>query len=608
MPSKLKVRRCFRNWQGIFSDGSNFDQNNPTASKSINTNRASRSKKSRHIISTQTQKKITGCFRNWQGIDPSDVKLQVPKHFQNWQGIYLGNVKFDKVQPSTIKYITEYGFVCSNKQENIGLRRCFRNWQGIYLGFMNFDEDEAVFFKDVLTNSDNIEQDIEKNLSSALRVEQDISKDSDIYPQAIEDTTINSEPNITITHKVEQHVTDSHHTIEQDTTTKPHLHQDMKQDTTTNHKSYHKIKHDIATNTEIDHRNQRHTKMNSYIPLKIEQDVTAIERHLESLQQEQKQSKKRQYTEELKAALVSLVLDKKFTISQVAYNADVPHSTLLNWVNIAREGRNTNQSILKQEHKQYLIDFVDENPTAVLNEAFDNLTQKFEGLNIKKTHIQEFMKTECNIKVLKTDVPNRREIKINLQNRIEWVNQWCCTDMDYMKNCVFIECPRLDVVMKSGGLPYKKSGINVTPRYFFVAVSAIGVVETCMFHPGIKREDPYVDFLNAILDKMDGFNELKGSYIVMNNMHNWLLDDLEKLVTDRGYKCVYMPPYCSDLNPITKFWTTVKYRINRHYLMDGETISHRINESRTNLSKDDLEAFIQHSKNYFIGHLNKPNA
>lgn len=40
--------------------------------------------------------------------------------------------------------------------------------------------------------------------------------------------------------------------------------------------------------TETNHKNQRHTKMNPYIPLKIDQNSTAIERHVESLQQEQK--------------------------------------------------------------------------------------------------------------------------------------------------------------------------------------------------------------------------------------------------------------------------------------------------------------------------------
>ncbi|KAG2206871.1 hypothetical protein INT47_007628 [Mucor saturninus] len=595
MPSKPKARKCFCGWKGLFKKGRKGNQINQKATIVPKSNKVIRVPSSiRSPVQTQTS---TGCFQQCPDTKPNNNKQKVLSQFKNWQGIYIDSVKFNRAQTSVMKYDMDCNFVCLNS--NSELRRCFNNWQGIYLGFMDLNpNDEAVSFKDSL-DFDSNKKSFEKKPSFTLTVEH-VFRNSDTRSQTFE-SSMQTEPDIS-TPQIDQD------TINPDTKSKPHSDQDITQDTS----KYHKTKHHIATNTERDQQQQqhnkrdpRHSKMNSSIPLKKEQDTTAIERHLESLQQ---QEKEKLYTDDYKAALVSLVLDKKISVAQVANNADVPHSTLLNWVNLAREKICAQPSFFKLEHKQYLIDFIDENPTAVLNEALESLAQKFPGLNAKKTHIQEFMKNECNIKVLKTDVPNRKEIKMNLQNRIQWVNQWSHTDLDYMKNCVFIECPRLDVVMKSGGLPYKKSGLNVTPRYFFVAVSAVGIVETCMFHPGIKREDPYVEFLNAILDKMDRSDELEGSYVVMNNMHDWLLDDLEKIVVDRGYQCAYLPPYCSDLNPITKFWTSVKYGINRHYLLDGETIAHRINQSKANVLQSEIEGFIQHSKKYFTGHLNKPNA
>lgn len=589
MPSKPKARKCFGCWKGLLKKRNQNNQKATIVSKTNKVIRVPSSIKSPKVIPVQTQTTITGCFQDWPGTEPTHDKDQLPPQFKNWQGIYIDSVRFNKAQTSMMKPDMECNSIYLD--DNLELKRCFKNWQGIYLIFKDLNpKDEAVMFRDSL-DFDSIKQSLEKKASFTL-TEEHVFRDSNSRPQTLE-SSMQTEPDISTPQ------------IDLDTKSKPHSDHDMIQDTS----NHHKIKHDIATNTEIDQqqqkRNPRHSKMNSSIPLKIDQDTTAIERHLEYLQQ---QEKEKQYTDEYKAGLVSLVLDKKISVAQVANNANIPHSTLLNWVNLAREKMSAQPSFFKLEHKQYLIDFIDENPTAVLNEALESLTQKFPGLNAKKTHVQEFMKNECNIKVLKTEGPSRKDIKMNLQNRIQWVNHWSNTDLDYMKNCVFIECARLDVVMKSGGLPYKKSGLNVTPRYFFVAVSAVGIVETCMFHPGIKREDPYVDFLNAILDRMDGLNELKGSYVVMNNMHEWLLDDLEKLVIDRGYQCAYLPPYCSDLNPITKFWTTVKYGINRHYLLDGETIAHRIYQSKNNLTKIEVEGFIQHSKKYFIGHLNKPNA
>lgn len=111
---------------------------------------------------------------------------------------------------------------------------------------------------------------------------------------------------------------------------------------------------------------------------------------------------------------------------------------------------------------------------------------------------------ECNIKVLKTDALSRKEIKMTLKNCVDWVIQLSRTDLETQWKHIFSCNPRLDVVMKSG-LPYKKSGLNVTPSYFFVVLSVVGIVETCMFHPGIKRKDPYVYFLNTILNRLNGF-------------------------------------------------------------------------------------------------------
>ncbi|KAI7904271.1 uncharacterized protein BX663DRAFT_417824, partial [Cokeromyces recurvatus] len=56
-------------------------------------------------------------------------------------------------------------------------------------------------------------------------------------------------------------------------------------------------------------------------------------------------------------------------------------------------------SKLQEPHKQHLINFFffDENPSAVITDAVESLTTAFEGLDIKKSRVNEFMKDECNL-------------------------------------------------------------------------------------------------------------------------------------------------------------------------------------------------------------------
>lgn len=47
----------------------------------------------------------------------------------------------------------------------------------------------------------------------------------------------------------------------------------------------------------------------------------------------------------------------------------------------------------------HLIDFFDENPSAIIQDAVENLTKSFEGLEIKKSRVAGFMKEECNLSI-----------------------------------------------------------------------------------------------------------------------------------------------------------------------------------------------------------------
>ncbi|KAI9245803.1 hypothetical protein EDC94DRAFT_398505 [Helicostylum pulchrum] len=489
--------------------------------------------------------KVRRWFRNWQGIlmeervnndiDMSHVKSHSRlDNFKNWQGIDVSGMDFsEQQQHDTVKNELGTQFVVvtpATSKAEMELRRCFKNWQGIYLGFMDFEQ--------VVCDGNEVVVE---------------TRDVGTGPEPVASTGF-KKPNLIKSDNVQL-----------------------------TYQSLDPFGHSSPTPT----RSFSTVTSSSKIKSPPIHEVTSIE----PCQKEEKVKKKRCTSD---------------------FNTKIPTHVQHSFSTPAKSEDFANTELLQENHKQFLIEYVDSHPTAVLNEAFQSFTKKFDGFLVKKSTIQSFIKDQCTIKVLETDYSSnvqksKRTInsKINVQFRHDWTNAWSQTDIDFTANCVFIERVQLNVVMKSGGLPTKRPELKVTPRYFFVAMSTCGIVETQMFHPAVKREDPYVAFVEHVLNQMDKV-EKKSKYVVMSGMHDWLLDDLEEIVQDRGYQCVYLPPSAAGLNPITEFWKVVKYGIRRQYLFEGETIADRINESRHHVPKEKVEEFIQYAKLYFNRCLNKP--
>ena len=150
-----------------------------------------------------------------------------------------------------------------------------------------------------------------------------------------------------------------------------------------------------------------------------------------------------------------------------------------------------------EDHKRHLINFFDEDASATIQDAVDDLTSSFAGLEIKKSRVAEFMKEECNpsIKVV-TRHPAARNREENLQARADWVNQWTQNGMDYLKNCIFIDESGFDVNMRRsrGWSAQGTRAIVVTPstkgtsHTVIGAISAIGVVNLSLRKAGNTKK------------------------------------------------------------------------------------------------------------------------
>ena len=190
-------------------------------------------------------------------------------------------------------------------------------------------------------------------------------------------------------------------------------------------------------------------------------------------------------------------LQELLSVRAAALKADVKESTARYWWNNYQKdpekfvlGKQTNRknrppALLQDEHKKHLINFFDENNQATIQDAVEELMNKFSGLEIKKSRVHEFMKDECNLSMKKaTFWPEARNSEDNLQKRLQWVMKWSQTDMDFFKNCIFIDESGFDINMKSSRAwaPKGKDAIVTRPltkapsHSVIGAISSVGVV------------------------------------------------------------------------------------------------------------------------------------
>ncbi|KAG1455085.1 hypothetical protein G6F56_007157 [Rhizopus delemar] len=113
-----------------------------------------------------------------------------------------------------------------------------------------------------------------------------------------------------------------------------------------------------------------------------------------------------------------------------------------------------------------------------------------------------------------------------------------------------------------------------------------------------SRTEHCIDFISGVMDTLDADN-LKGFYLAMDNAPIHTNVDIRKTIEDRGYKCVYLPPYSPFLNPIEEFWSKVKGGIGRDGLTKDDNLSDRIIESSLTVTSEDCHGWIRHAIQFF---------
>ncbi|ORY91027.1 hypothetical protein BCR43DRAFT_446369, partial [Syncephalastrum racemosum] len=122
--------------------------------------------------------------------------------------------------------------------------------------------------------------------------------------------------------------------------------------------------------------------------------------------------------------------------------------------------------VLGDEHRSFVIDFIDEEPTACVADVVDALTEKFDGLTITMSTEQDlFMTEECRLSLKRTTLqPEARNSPATIEKRLLWAKRWAATDLDFVMNCVFIDEAAFS--------------INLRRSYGYTPVGKKAIVET----------------------------------------------------------------------------------------------------------------------------------
>ncbi|KAG1154888.1 hypothetical protein G6F36_014442 [Rhizopus arrhizus] len=224
--------------------------------------------------------------------------------------------------------------------------------------------------------------------------------------------------------------------------------------------------------------------------------------------------------------------------------------------------------------------FINANPSATVVEVSEHLLKRFHDLKVSRSTVNNFMRRECNLSLKKADFHSvERNSPAKIEELCNWVCKWENTDMNFLTNCVFLDESAFDINMKRSRAWSKKGSraiftrpttrANTTSILSAISASDLITVSVKKSRPAKKRKaygyissgavtGHYISLLKMTLDEMDKCPHMKGHHIIMDNAPIHTHENTKKYIEYRGYKCVYLPTYSPELNPIEQFWAVAK--------------------------------------------------
>ncbi|CEI95404.1 hypothetical protein RMCBS344292_09592 [Rhizopus microsporus] len=148
------------------------------------------------------------------------------------------------------------------------------------------------------------------------------------------------------------------------------------------------------------------------------------------------------YTDQDKVRFFKLVFEKVMSASAAAKQLGIHVRTAQRWAQMyktdpdsifIKHKKTGRPRILHEEHKQVILEYIDENPSVVLQQVMERLLQRFQDLKVSKSTVYNFVRTECNLSLKKAQFqPVDRNSGEKIQERFDWLRKWECTDIPAM--------------------------------------------------------------------------------------------------------------------------------------------------------------------------------
>lgn len=257
----------------------------------------------------------------------------------------------------------------------------------------------------------------------------------------------------------------------------------------------------------------------------------------------------------------------------------------------------------------------------------DKLNSSFSELTISKRTLYRYMADLWIFSLKRVQLePEERNAPERIQARKVWVEEALAMGVDYMNNCVFIDEAGFNANLRrtQGWVPVGETPIVkvLTARANSISILGAtypkGLIKICLRKPippesskkrklagGVKKSSKgtttnhYVNFVKDILNEMDRFPEMKGFFLIMDNAPIHTNKLLRSIIEDRGYRCLYLPPYSPELNPIEQFWSVVKSGVKREFVLKKDTLPQIIADASNKVLESSFEGFARHSVKRF---------
>lgn len=279
---------------------------------------------------------------------------------------------------------------------------------------------------------------------------------------------------------------------------------------------------------------------------------------------------------------------------------------------------------IRAEHTTLTIDYIDKNPTAVVDDVTNDLCAKFDGLSITSSAVEKHMKTHCSLSLKRVHPQvQARNAERTIFMRQDAVQLWIKNGVDFMTNCVFIDEAGFNLHLvrlyawSKKGKPAKvevpnNAGINLS---ILRCISAEGIIHISKRDPKPSKKrrrnetstasgpgatsEHFLEYLEDMMDTLDEHG-MQGRYLVLDNARIHHTQKVQNLVSARGYHLLFLPPYSPFLNPIEECWSKLKANVRRGPVKTSrDQLSARIREAANKITQQDCRNWVLHAQSYW---------